>query len=91
MPALALCYNFDTNYMEPAQDVKFLEEVEQLRAQLKHQNSLGRMFVVGIVYGVGFFVGSAILATIAFGIFATWFGGIDWLRVVYEAGSNLLR
>ncbi len=77
--------------METEQDEKIVEEVERLRSQLKYQNSLRRMFVVGIVYGVGFFLGSAILATIALGIFGPWFGHIGWIRTTYEAGTNLLH
>ncbi len=49
------------------------------------------MFVVGIVYGIGFFVGSAIIATIALGIFGPWFGKIEWLRSSFELGGSLLR
>lgn len=77
--------------MDHEHDEKIVEEVEQLRTQLKRQNSLGRVLVVGVVYGIGFFVGSAILATIAFGIFGPWFGQVGWIRSSYEAGSQLLH
>ncbi len=44
-----------------------IEELEKLNAQMARQGSFGRVFLVGIVYGVGFVVGSAILATILLG------------------------
>lgn len=49
------------------------------------------MFVVGIVYGIGFFVGSAIIATIALGILGPWFGKIPWVHSAFETGVSLLR
>lgn len=49
------------------------------------------MFTAGIVYGVGFFVGSAVIATIAFGILGPWVGQIPWVRNAFETGVSLLR
>jgi hypothetical protein len=49
------------------------------------------MFVSGILYGIGFFVGSAIIATIALGIFGPWFAQIPWVRAAYEAGTALVQ
>ncbi len=70
---------------------KIIEHLDLLNRQVARQNSLPRMFVIGIVYGIGFFVGSAILATIAFGILGPWFAEIPWIRSTFETGVLLLR
>jgi len=70
---------------------KIIEHLETLNRQIARQNSFPRMFVVGIVYGVGFFVGSAIIATIALGIFGPWFARISWIHDFFVAGSSLSR
>lgn len=61
-----------------------------LNKQVRRQNSLGRMFVAGIIYGIGFFIGSAIIAIIALGIFGPWFAEISWIRSAFESGAALL-
>ncbi len=66
-----------------------LEQLKLLNIKLAKQNSLGFIFRTGIVYGVGFFIGSAILATIALGVFAPWFGQIDWIAENYQKGESL--
>ena len=68
-----------------------IKHLEMLNRQVARQNSVPRMFVVGIVYGIGFFVGSAIIATIALGILGPWFAQIGWVRSAFEAGTALLR
>lgn len=70
---------------------KIIEHLEILNRQVARQNSLWRMLLVGIIYGIGFFVGSAIIATIAFGILGPWFGQIPWIRNAFETGISLLR
>ena len=72
------------------QHSKIIEHLDMLNKQVARQNSIGRMFFVGIVYGIGFFVGSAIIATIALGIFGPWFAEIAWIRSAFEAGAALL-
>lgn len=62
-----------------------------LNKQVARQNSLSRMFVAGIVYGVGFFIGSAILATIALGIVAPLFTDIGWISEPFSRGAALER
>ncbi|MFA7309558.1 MAG: hypothetical protein WC050_01500 [Candidatus Paceibacterota bacterium] len=68
-----------------------IKHLEKLNAQIARQNSVSRMFFVGIVYGIGFFIGSAIIATIALGIFGPWFAQIPWVRSSFETGTSLLR
>ena len=77
--------------MGPDHQRSIVELLEELNRQTARQNSLGRMFVIGIIYGVGFFVGSAIIATIAFGVLGPWFGEIGWVRNAFETGASLLH
>ncbi|MDO8518091.1 MAG: hypothetical protein Q7S26_02265 [bacterium] len=70
---------------------KIIENLEMLNKQVVRQNSLVRMLWIGIIYGIGFFIGSAIIATIAFGILGPWFGQIPWIRNAFETGASLLR
>ena len=65
--------------------------LERLSRQIEKQNSFWHMFIAGVIYGVGFFVGSAIIATIAFGLFGPWFGQFAWIRSAFETGVSLLR
>ena len=73
------------------QHEKIIQHLDVLNKQVARQNSIPRMFLVGIVYGVGFFVGSAIIATIALGILGPWFAEIPWIRSTFEAGASILR
>ena len=73
------------------QHEKIIQHLDLLNRQVALQNSLSRMFVIGIVYGIGFFVGSAIIATIALGVFGPWFAEIPWVHSTFQAGAALLR
>lgn len=70
---------------------KIIEHLELLNRQVARQNSLGRMLLAGVVYGIGFFVGSAVIATIALGLFGPWFGQFAWVRAAFETGVSLLH
>ena len=67
---------------------KIIEHLDLLNKQVKRQNSLSRMFFAGIIYGIGFFVGSAIIATIALGILGPLFAQIPWVRSSFETGTT---
>ena len=77
--------------MGPDHPQSIVDLLEELNRQVAKQNALGRMFLVGIIYGIGFFIGSAIIATIALGVFGPWFGEIPWIRSAFETGASLLR
>ena len=66
-----------------------LVELRAINKELALQNSKGHTLFVGVVYGVGFFIGSAIIATIAFGILGPFIGRIPWVRHSYEVGNQL--
>ncbi|MSR70480.1 hypothetical protein EXS62_00325 [Candidatus Kaiserbacteria bacterium] len=70
---------------------QIIENLELLNRQVAKQNSLSRMLWVGVIYGIGFFIGSVIIATIAFGILGPWFGQIGWIRSAFETGYGLLH
>ena len=76
--------------MEDQRD-NIIENLEILNRRVERQNSFAHMFMVGIIYGIGFFVGSAIIATIALGIFGPWFAQIPWIHSMFETGTELLR
>ena len=68
---------------------KIIDQLQLLNVKMKQQNSVGHIFMKGIIYGVGFFIGSVVIATIAFGVLSPWFGKIDWIRDNFERGSSL--
>ncbi len=70
---------------------KIIAQLELLNAKIDKQNSIRHVFGMAIIYGIGFFVGSAIIATIAFGILSPWIGQIDWVRDNFERGSMMGR
>jgi len=74
--------------MEKQED-KIIEQLETLNEKMAEQNTVKRIFVTGVIYGVGFFIGSAIIATIAFGVLSPWFGKIEWVRDNFERGASI--
>jgi len=75
----------------PDQRDKIIGHLELLNKQVARQNSLWRMLLVGVIYGIGFFIGSAIIATIALGILGPWFAQFAWIRTAFETGYGLLH
>jgi hypothetical protein len=69
---------------------EIIVELKGVNEKLRVQNSYLHMFVVGIVYGIGFVVGSAVIATILLGALGPWIGQIPWVRTAFEAGVQLL-
>ena len=69
---------------------KIIDQLQLLNVEMKQQNSVGYIFMKGIIYGVGFFIGSAVIATIAFGVLSPWVGQIDWIRDNFERGASAL-
>jgi len=70
---------------------KIIGHLELLNKQVARQNSLWRMLLVGVIYGIGFFVGSAVIATILLGILGPWFAQIGWIRTAFEVGYGLIH
>ena len=61
---------------ENVQNKQLISILEELSGRLQRQNSYTRVFLTGVLYGIGFFIGSAIIATIAIGLIRPWVGKI---------------
>jgi hypothetical protein len=72
-----------------AHDTEVVEQLELLNKKVAEQNTIRRIFFTGIIYGIGFFIGSAIIATLAFGILSPWLGKIEWVHDNFERGASL--
>jgi hypothetical protein len=68
---------------------KILEQLQLLNEKAAKQGSTKAIFYTGLIYGFGFFIGSAILATIALGTLGPWIGQIEWVREYYEQGTSI--
>ncbi len=68
---------------------KIVEQLEMLNQKMEQQNSIGYIFSRGIIYGIGFFIGSAVIATIAFGVLSPWVGQIQWVKDNFERGASM--
>lgn len=67
---------------------EIIEQLHVLNALVRKQNSVRHIFMTGVIYGLGAFLGSAIIATILFGIFAPYLAHFDWVRSAFERGST---
>lgn len=70
---------------------KIIEQLEALNEKMDRQNSVKRTFFMAILYGVGFFIGSAVIATIALGIFGPMVGKIGWVEENFQRGTEILH
>lgn len=70
---------------------KILEQLQALNLKIAKQLAVKQIFLTGIIYGIGFFVGSAILATIALGVFGPMVAKIPWVQENFERGASILR
>ena len=68
---------------------KIIEELKELNVKMSRQNSVGHILMTGVIYGVGFFIGSVVIATIAFGLLSPWVGQIDWVHDNFVRGTEL--
>ena len=73
------------------QNDKIIKQLEILNASIKHQESIKHLMTTGIIYGIGFFIGSAIIATIALGFLGPIFGKISWVGENFERGASILQ
>jgi hypothetical protein len=70
---------------------KIIEQLELLNEQMSQQNTTRHFFFKGIIYGFGFFIGSAIFATIILGVLSPWFGKIEWVKDNFDRGASLVK
>ena len=80
--------HMDTEEEEQQRD-QIIEQLELLNKKMTQQNSVRHNFMKGIIYGVGFFIGSVVIATILLGLLSPWFGQIDFVRNNFERGTSL--
>jgi threonine/homoserine/homoserine lactone efflux protein len=71
------------------QEDKIIENLERLNTAVARQNSIWQTFLRGLIYGVGFFIGSAFLATLVVGIFGPLILQIPWVHTVLQRGASL--
>lgn len=73
------------------QNAQIIEQLQTLNASIIKQNSKVRIVGIGILSGIGFFIGSAIIATIALGVLGPILGKISWVGDNYSKGSAILQ
>jgi hypothetical protein len=73
------------------EDSEILSHIRDINYQLQRQNSLLRMLMAGMLYGVGFVIGSAFLATIVFGVFGPIVSQIPWVQNTFQIGESFRR
>lgn len=66
-----------------------IEQLKLLNTKIEMQDSVRHVLTRGIIYGIGFFIGSVIIATISLGVLSPWLGKIDWVRDNFERGASL--
>ena len=59
------------------QNDEIIKQLVTLNSSIQKQNSRSYSFGTGVIYGIGFFIGSAIIATIALGILGPILGKIS--------------
>lgn len=73
----------------PDQRDEIIDQLHLLNKAVQRQNSVWHIFMTGIIYGVGLFFGSAIIATIIFGLFAPYLAEVEWIRAPFERGASV--
>jgi hypothetical protein len=73
------------------QNDEIIAQLKMLNSSIHKQNSKVHILSTGVIYGVGFFIGSAIIATIALGILGPIIGKISWVGENFEKGSSILQ
>lgn len=73
------------------QENEIVAELKGIHAEIAGQRSFRHAFVIGVISGIGFFVGSVIIATIALGLFGPFFSNVQWIHQSYEAGAAFKR
>jgi hypothetical protein len=66
------------------QNDKLIENLEELNKKIELQNSLPRTLVIGIIHGVGFIVGTSILAALFIGTFVKFAGNMPIIEDLIE-------
>lgn len=73
------------------QNDEIIKQLITLNASIHRQNTKVHILSTGIIYGIGFFIGSAIIAAIALGILGPIIGKISWVGENFEKGTSILQ
>ncbi len=73
------------------QNNEIITQLVTLNTSIKEQNTKMHILGTGVLNGIGFFIGSAILATIALGIFGPLVGKISWVKDNFSRGTTILQ
>ena len=65
--------------------------VQQLNAQLQRQNSFKQRFLDGVVYGVGFVIGSVLVASVLIGLLSPWLKQLPFVQGLYQSGQQVIN
>lgn len=73
------------------QNEEIIQQLVILNVSIHKQNSKFHIMGNGVIHGIGFFIGSAIIATIALGVLGPIFGKISWVGDNFEKGTSILK
>lgn len=60
------------------------ETLEELNTNMKKQVSIRHMFFIGMIYGVGFIIGSTVVAVVLLHILGVLFGDVPLLENIVD-------
>ncbi len=73
------------------QNEQIIKQLIVLNGSIRKQSSVMYNIRIGMIYGIGFFIGSAIIATIALGIFGPMLGKVSWIGDNFSKGNSILQ
>lgn len=68
-----------------------VEQLKKLNLAIEKQYAVGRIFITGVIYGVGFVAGSTIVASMLVGILLQFAVDIPLVHDNLERGAQLIR
>ena len=75
----------------PHHSEEILAELKTLNAQIANQSAFRHNFSIGILYGIGFVIGSTIFATLGLGLIIPYATNVPWLHDNFVRGSNIIH
>jgi hypothetical protein len=73
------------------QESELIAQVKLLSAQLAQQNSFWQALMRGVFYGVGFVIGSAVLAVLVIGVLLPFVKDIPGVQEAFINGVSIIR
>jgi hypothetical protein len=75
--------------MDPTTEL--IRHIDALTVQMEKRNSLWYTLLWGVFYGVGFVIGSVVLATILIGIFLPFVRTIPGIQQAFQSGVGVIQ